>query len=270
MFTSSHLLRRALPTFAAYLLLFPAAGWAYVVILKDGTQITTEGKYEVKGNQVLLTLPNGTQTSYPSADVDFGKTDEVNRGVNLSGARLIEGGQSVQLSEETRFEDDRKTFGELLNERSSGLALPEPRVRQATQETAGAAGPPVTTAGFVDLVGLRREPFENSEILSEVIGYLKGQGNDDVRVFQGSEPGHPLVEIVAASEASVFKSMKDAANCLVQIHERYPSDVTAFDLLLVTDNNIRAGQFSLTPEMANLLVTGQMEAPAFFLRYVEF
>ena len=80
---------------------------AYVVILKDGQQITTDGKYERQGDNVILTLPNGTQASYPASDIDFAKTDEVNAGQNLSNARLIEGRKVKQLAEETVFERSR-------------------------------------------------------------------------------------------------------------------------------------------------------------------
>ncbi|MCP5117176.1 MAG: hypothetical protein GY953_40645, partial [bacterium] len=107
-------------------------------------------------------------------------------------------------------------------------------------------------------------------ITAEVLGYRKGQGVDRVRIFQGTEPNRPLLEIVAASEASVFKALSDSANGLAQIHQRFPKQVAAFELVMMNESQARAGQFVLTPELANLLVTGRLKPPGFFLRYVEF
>ena len=117
---------------------------------------------------------------------------------------------------------------------------------------------------------MRREPYRNSEVTEEVLGYLKGQGVDRVRIFQGTEADRPMLEIVAASEASVFKALKDSASGLVQIHERFPKEVAAFEVVLMTESQARAGQFMLTPELAELLVGERINVSNFFLRYVEF
>ena len=185
-------------------------------------------------------------------------------------ARLIEGQRTTQLSTEVSL-NDRTTLRDLVGDRT-GLTLPEPTRRptpgQATVETEQGSIP-LTSAGFVDLMSLGKRPFPNREISGEVMGYLKGQGIENVRIFQGSQSDHALLEIVTASEASVFKAIKDSANGLVQIQQRF-SEVSAFELLLVTDSQIRAGQFVLTPELANLLVTDAVDLPSFYLRYVEF
>ena len=259
--------RLILAALAATLVAFPAA--AFVVILKDGEQITTDGKYELQGDMVILTLPNGTTASYPASDIDFARTDALNEGQNLSNARLIEGRKTTQLAEDVVFEDSRKSFAELVSERASGgLALPEQSRRQE-EVRSGEPELPTTNAGFVDLLEMRRDPFQDDEVSSEIVRYMRSQGAQDVRVYRGTADGRPLVEVVATSEASVFKAVRDSANCLVQARGKF-SSLTGFDLLLVTDNRVLAGQFSLTPELANELVTGRIEPPNFFLRYVEF
>ncbi len=70
------------------LLAVPAS--AYIVILKNGSQITTAKKYEVQGDKVLLTLANGNTASYRASDIDFAKTDEVNRFGTLNNSTLLE------------------------------------------------------------------------------------------------------------------------------------------------------------------------------------
>ncbi|MEO1365716.1 MAG: hypothetical protein AAFX50_00975, partial [Acidobacteriota bacterium] len=85
-----HRLTKTFPAICAFvmtaLLASPCA--AFLVILKDGKQITAAERYERQGDMVILTLPNGTKASYPAADIDFEKTDDINRGRNLSNARL--------------------------------------------------------------------------------------------------------------------------------------------------------------------------------------
>ncbi|MEO1366059.1 MAG: hypothetical protein AAFX50_02695, partial [Acidobacteriota bacterium] len=185
--------------------------------------------------------------------------------------RLIEGREAKQLDKESRFEKSQKSFSELVNQRTAGggLALPQ----QSRREAEGGAGDiealPKTEAGFVDLKQMRRDPLADDALATEITRYMRSQGAQDVRVYRGTGEGRPLVEVVATSEASVFKAVRDSANCLVQLRGKFPS-LTAFDLLLLTENQILAGQFSLTPDLANELVTGQIEPPSFFLRYVEF
>ena len=254
---------------AALLLLLPtASAWAYTVVLKDGSQITTREKYRIEGDKAILTLPSGTQTFYDASEIDVEKTEELNQ-IDLGTARLIEGGESQRIPEDTSL-DDKVTLKDLLRSRESGLAMPERSRRTAAQDSGSGDDAPRTKAGFVDLVNLPRSSYPKSAIISEVMRYMKGQGVDSVRLYRGSQADRPLVEIVAASEASVFKAIRDSANSLVQIHERFPDDVGAFELLLLTENQVRAGQFTLTPELANELVTGEVDAPTFFLRYVEF
>lgn len=265
----SQVFHRVLPLLLllALVLTSPAAG--YIVVFKDGTTINTREAPEVKGEEAILILPSGTRTSYKAERIDFAKTEELNK-TDYGTAKLIDdGGKTSQIGKDERVGEDKPTLSDVFGQR--GLALPEPKRRTpGEQENAGALDIPMTAAGYVDLEKLPREPLTNEEISRELRRYLQGQGIEDVRVWRGSEDKYALVEIIAASEASVFKAMKDASNGLVQITERFPGQISAFELLLVTENQVRAGQFLLTPELANLLVTGALDSPSFFLRYVEF
>jgi hypothetical protein len=242
--------------------------WAYIVVLKDGTQITTEGPYVKQGNQVLLTLPSGTQVTYPLADVDLAKTDELNAGTNLTNAKLLPSNKARQVERDKAKQPEKKTFAELFAERSGSLALPETKKRSNAGQNGGEAELPRTSAGFIDFGALSRKPYPDDAVSAEILRYLR-QGGEDVRIFAGSAPGRPLVEIVTVSEASVFKALRDAANCLLQMNDRFPG-VQGIDLLLLAEGQGRAGQFSLDREKASQLATGEIEPPTFFLRYVEF
>lgn len=253
-----------------------APALAYTVFLKDGTKIITREKYRIDGERAILTLPSGTETFYQASEIDVAKTDEFNQ-IDYGTARVIEGSKTRTLATDESL-DEEATLSDLLNRRErTPLAMPDnpqrsPDDRQpgAADQAEFAASVPRTKAGFADLFEMDRDPYPKPTILGEVMRYLKGQGWDNVRIYRGTRLDRPLVEMVAASEASVFKAIKDAANGLVQLHERFPKDVAAFELLLMTDNQLRAGQFTLTPDLANMLVTDELDAASFFLRYVEF
>ncbi len=245
-------------------LLMAAPASAYIVFLKDGSQIQTKEKYRIEGDKAILILPSGTPASYDASEIDVEKTEAINV-VDYGTATLIEGlNKQTRLPKNVRFEEG-PTFGDVISGRS--LALPEVRKRKAKRPEDEL---PTTRAGFVDLMAFRRSPYPSVEVTAEVLGYLKGQGIDRVRIFQGTETDRPLIEIVAASEASVFKAIKDSANGLAQIHQNFPELVTAFELVLMTESQDRAGQFVLTPELADLLLQDRLSVSQFFLRFVEF
>jgi hypothetical protein len=247
---------------AALVLLTTASpALAYIVFLKNGSQIVTQKKYEIKGSQAILTMPNGTQVSYKASEIDLAKTEEVNRAGSLSGARIIDTKSPEPLKKETPVEE-KETFGSLISQRT--LALPEPAKR-----TTGAEGAlPKTSAGFVNLPALPRKQFADPETASQIMSYLKGQGLDSVRVYQGTGARRAMVEIQVSSEASAFKAMKDVANCVIQIGQA--KRIEAFELLMIADDKTPAGQFTLNADLATQLASGRIESSTFFVRYVEF
>jgi hypothetical protein len=248
----------------AALLLTASPAWSYIVFLKDGSQIQTKEKPRIEGEMAILILPSGTEASYQAAEIDFKKTEEINV-IDYGTARLVEGlDKPKQLPKGVRFEDE-PSFGEYISGRN--LALPEVRKRQVVKKEDQL---PTRIAGFVDLMAFNRSPYPSSEITGEVLGYLKGQGIERARIFQGTEADRALIEIVTPSEASAFQAIDVAAAGLHQIHERSPELIKAFELVLMTESQERAGQFLLTPERAELLVNDRLTVSQFFLRFVEF
>lgn len=252
----------------AHWLFLATASWAYIVILKDGEQITTTKEYELRGDQVILTLQSGTTASYDASDVDFAKTKEVNTGVNLSKARLIDGDSSKQLEEGDNFEDSDMSLAELVADRPVGLALPERRQRATSEVSSDQSQLPRTPAGFIDFMRMPRVRLVEEPLLTDLTLFFKGLGHESARFYKGTADDRPLVELTAASEASVFRSIRDAANGLLQIGVK--NGQVGLDVLLMSESQVRAGQFSLTTEQAEELASGNIEPQAFFLRYVEF
>ncbi|MEM9556651.1 MAG: hypothetical protein AAGC60_20495 [Acidobacteriota bacterium] len=240
----------------------------YVVVLKDGSQITTQKAPTVDGERVILVLQNGTQAFYRASEVDFEKTEALNADANLSNARVLEGFRSGAELDKPEPPEEAPSFAELASRRQQ-LTLPD-RQRRPERADDPAIELPYTRAGFIDLLSMERQPLGDDAVVTDIQSYLKSQGHEDIRVWAGSAADRPFIELTAASEASVFKGLKDVANCLVQMRDRHPNAVSSFDLLMLTDARVRAGQFTLTAEMANLLATDQMEPPDFFVQYVEF
>lgn len=246
-------------------LLWATAAAAYVVVLKDGTQIITTKKPEVDGERVILTMRNGTTTFYAAGDVDFEETDRINAGSSLEGATLIQD-TVVEVDKSDVPEEIDTSLSDVVGGR--GLSLPEPKKRQPKSEDGGPQLPR-TPAGYVDLVRFTREPFADAEVTAQLTSYLSGQGHT-LSVFDGVSEGAPFLEVQANTESEVFKGIRDSASALVQLGQSFPDRVEGLDVLFVTERGIRGGQFSMTLEHAQLITSGRLEPQLFFLRYVEF
>jgi hypothetical protein len=93
---------------------------------------------------------------------------------------------------------------------------------------------------------------------------------EGVEIYQGTQSGRPLAEITTSSEGSVFKALSVGANAVLHIRDRFPQTVSGLELVMVTPARERAGQFVLTPEMAEDLVAKRVNLVAFYLENVQF
>ena len=89
-------------------------------------------------------------------------------------------------------------------------------------------------------------------------------------IYRGSRPGRVFLEFTTNSEASVFRALEASAEALVEIADRYPNEVEAFEMYMATDRRVRAGQFLLTPAIAEPLARGDVEVARFFIDHVRF
>lgn len=245
-------------------LLTASTAAAYIVVLKDGTQIITKDKYELDGERVILTMRNGNTTFYDASDVDFERTEELNHGKNAGQATFIE----EKLLEIERDDEEAQIDTQLSDVvGGKGLSLPEPKKRKP--KVTGEAELPKTAAGYVDFVRVEKLPPQDAEVAAEIESYLEGQGHT-LSIYHGVSEEAPLVEIRANTESEVFKGIRDSASALVQLTQRFPARVEGFDVLFLTDKDVRGGQFSMTLEQAQLITSGRLEPQVYFLRYVEF
>jgi hypothetical protein len=252
---------------AALLLALLAASplLAYKIVLKDGSSIMAKEKYRISGQRALITLPNGTQTFLDAAQIDVAKTDELNR--NDYGTAVVIEGAEVKPGQPAAPAAKERTLADLIeSRRSQPRDLPSAR-REPRREAAGVLAR--TKAGYLDLATLPRRPFAQLDAAAELQQFLRGKGIEEVEVYQGSEPDRPLLEVVANSEAGVFRALAVAANALLRVRDAHPR-VGSLELLMSTPAKERAGQFVITPQEAADLVAKNVEVSSFYLNNVQF
>lgn len=251
-------------------LLVAAPAAAFIIYLKDGSQLVVRERYRVEGDMAIVVMPSGVTSSMPLADIDVERTEREND-VDYGTARKLDGLERVTEVDVAPPEEDRSSLASLLRRRGDGGRQDVPAARGAEPVTV-ADRRPRTAGGYVDLLAVPRVKLTDSALTGAMEGYLTGQGLASAAVFAGTSPRTVLVEVVANVESRVFQAVVESANALIQVREQFPDTVDAVELVITADSGRqnRAGQFLLTPELAELLTSGTMSPPAFFFRYVEF
>lgn len=259
-------LRTALALALGAILALPAA--AYTIYLKDGSQILARDKYEVRDGTAYFTLQNGTATSLDLDQIDVDHTERANRN-NLGTAIVLEGKVPDETAPEPEEEDGPRLSDLVRRRQAEQRHTAEPQPAAEEPADTGPLVVPRTPAGYPDLQAFARRPPADLELAAEIRRYFRAQGIDSAQVFRGTEPGRPLVEVTTSAEASAFRALAVAAAILVQVSDG-ASSPDVLELLLVTPQGGRAGQFALTPEMARSLLDGDVDISTFYLRNVQF
>jgi hypothetical protein len=258
-------------------LLLLAAGplRAYVIYLKDGSSVEAREKYTVRGNTALIVLPNGSQTTLPLAQIDVARTQSGNAS-DFGSATVLRGPAAAPAPAAT---PRQASLGELAAQRRNQSLPPKPpqRAENAPFPTSNAAaaeapkgGLSHTLAGNVDFLRVPRTPAARMQLATTVGELLRSHGVNNVGIYEGSQPGRLLLEVVANSEGAVFQAIAGAAQSMLELEAKQPHAVDAFELFLATDNRQRAGQFLITAERAQELASKKLDLTAFYLKYVEF
>lgn len=252
----------------AFALLAGPLAASYVIYLKDGSTIVAREKYTVKDGRAIIVLPNGTQTFVKASEIDVPRTDKVNSDGSI-GSTVLLPGDPRPVSPPVDPSKKEKTLKDLIaNREAAPRDLPANRRTKDEVVTPGRIGK--TRAGFTDFSTLARNPYPHLEVASALQQFFHEQGIDEVEIHEGTQGDRPLLELSTNSEASVFKALATAANALIHIRDLYPQRVAAFEILMATPARERAGQFVLTPQMAEDLVAKRVEVSSFFLQNVQF
>jgi hypothetical protein len=244
---------------------FAASG--YIVYLKDGSTITAKEKYKVdKQGRAIITLLNGTQSFIPLMQVDVARTDQMNR-EGYGSAVVIPGAPQDVTPVPGQPQKDR-TLADLIKSRE---AAPRDLPGSRREKSTPAGGRLMKTrGGFNDLATLPPKPYPHAEIATELQQLFRGQGFEEVEIYEGTQGDRPMLEITTNSEGSVFKALGTAANALLRVRDLYPNTVGALELLMTTPTRERAGQFVLTPDQASELAAKTVDVASFFVHNVQF
>lgn len=254
----------------AALLITALPVFGYTVYLVDGSHFQAKGPYEVRGEDAIITMLNGTKSSIALSQIDIERTRRANADGH-AGALVLE------TPQEPRAEaaPERPQLSDVAGERRLGdrLTQTRPRERQqarqtATHEATATSDLPRTASGAVDLMRFRRVSYSDLEVGGQISRLLRARGLDGVALYEGTRPGHIFLELTTNSEAAVFRALQGAAEVLLQVHGQ--TNVEALELFMATDRRQRAGQFLITPENAVELTTRAVDVPTFFVRYTQF
>jgi hypothetical protein len=242
------------------------AAHGYTLYLRDGTRLITKGPPEIRGETAVIVLQNGTRTSLPAAEIDLELTRKANQS-DLGDAMVLEGGKFTDTPTQVE-QPKRDRLSDLIARNEAGTRS-RPQARRPTPETDSRA-PARTASGEADLSSLQRKPYRDLEVAGEIQSAFRGQGVEQVRIYQGTRPNWLLIDVTTDSEAAVFRSIRVAASALSHVRTAFPRSVESFELFLSTSNRSPAGQFLLQPGDAAALVEGEIEVSTFFVDNVRF
>lgn len=269
--------RRILLTLA--LLLWAVPALAYTVYLKDGQQIIAKSEYQVRDGKAYITLVNGTQTQIDLDEIDIEKTRKANAGAAYGSAVILEDGRTEEVPAPPRKEKQEETLSDLIRKGEAGPAnapanapgsAPTGRSASPRAEAPGGSQRTATPAGYVDLLALPRRPADNEALAQTLESAFREGQMQQVKVYQGTQPDRPLVEVTTDSESAVLRALAVGASVLHRMRERYPEDLAGLELLMVTPDRRRGGQFQLTPQQAAALLQREIDPGTFFLENVQF
>jgi hypothetical protein len=64
--------------------------------------------------------------------------------------------------------------------------------------------------------------------------------------------------------------LEAAADTLLHLQNQYADQIVALEVLMITSNRVRAGQFVLTAENATPLAEKSLDASTFFIQNLQF
>lgn len=251
----------------AALLAFAAPLAAYTVYLKDGSRVVAKEKYTIEGDKAYIVLPSGTRSVIEAREIDVERTDKANQS-DYGTALLLEGGEVKEMTK-AKPPPRRKTLADLI---ASGANAPRelPGVRRSAGAPQGAEGFTRTPGGAVDYLSVPRRPFGNLEVATALLQLFRGQGIDQIEIYQGTAAGRPLLDVSTNSEAAVFRALAVAASALLNLRDRFDGRIEGIELVMTTPARERAGQFTLSPETASQLIGKQVDIQTFYLAHVQF
>ncbi|MEP6769987.1 MAG: hypothetical protein ABJC61_15040 [Acidobacteriota bacterium] len=217
---------------------------AYNVKLKDGSIIFARTKYEVKGKKAIITLQNGTVTSYDLSQIDIPGTDQYNKD-NPGNVLVIDNTGDSQLTVPLPTPNPTVSLQDVI--RKKKVSLDTRTGRNTAAENATAASNQVDAA--VD------QAFRK---------VLDGAGIAQYRLT--STRGKIRFLATTNNEETVFNTISAAARAVADLAAR-GRDISA-EIVLTTSGGESGGVFEMTADQARLIVNGNITVADYFLKNV--
>ena len=239
-------------------LLLPAAGSAYTIVFRDESTLVALRKYEIRDGQALVTLPSGTQTTFPLGEIDVDKTEKINQ-LGVKRGILLNRPDTQVLRRANQQES--QTIADLV--RLHQLAKPVSLGQKDISEIRR------TQAGNLDLFTLGRNIPSSENEAAVVREHLEEIGLRLFRIFAGTRESRLLLDFTTNTDTEVFAALLASAAALSETRQLYPS-LEALELIMSTSSRTRAAQFVLRPPAAEMLIQGVVSPADFFLQNVQF
>ncbi len=232
----------ALFALAAFLITSPLL--AYNVKLKDGSIIFARTKYEVKGKKAIITLQNGTVTSYDLSQIDIPGTDQYNKD-NPGNVLVIDNTGDSQLAVPLPTPNPTVSLQDVI--RKKKVSLDTRSGRNTAAENAAAASMQVEAS--VD------QAFRK---------VLDGAGISQYRL----SASHGKIRFLATAnnEETVFNTISATARAIADLAAR-GREISA-EIVLTTSGGESGGTFEMTADQARLIVNGTVTVADYFLKNV--
>ena len=241
--------------------------FAYSIYLKDGSRLIAREKFRIEEDRVIIVLQNGTQTFIDIAEIDIPRTEEANKS-RYGTAFVIEDGKLIEAPV-TQVEQ-KQGLTDVSRKTEAPARTRPPATRASATQTGSAADVQRTATGVVDLSVFPRAPYRNLDISAETSRFLHALGIDQFQIYQGTEPKRAFLEMTANSESSVFRGLEAAADTLLHLRNQYEGQIEVLEVLLISSNRKRAGQFTLTADKATDLAEKSLDTSTFFVENVQF
>lgn len=229
---------------------------AYVIVLKDGRQITAKGKPDIQGTKLVFYTPIGALQTIPVIEFDEKATAAANS--EGTGDAYVLGAQPGKKEPAPL---KRPSLSEYIKVNKKN-EIPEPvrktpnTAESAVSEPAGAARPgiaeAVVPASDASLDNTFARALETSGIRSPRISAIK----NGVRV-----------QAVTENEDQVFGALKAIARGLKEARSS-GKPVERAEIFLSTSGGESAGHFEMTPDDAEALLNGKISPAKYFVANV--
>ncbi len=237
--------------------------FAYTVVFSDGSSVVALEPMTIQGELAVVTLPSGTQTTYPLSEIDLERTEELNALGVRSG--IVLNRPDVKVLTPVESAEPRPQPGDAFKDfvRSNpGMDLMADRDSRGEELKR-------TAAGNIDLFRIERNVMGDLDLRDFITASLRRREQRLFRLYAGTQPDSVLIDFTVGTEGEVFTALNAAAESLLEaLRERGAPQ--RFEIVMATANRSRAGQFLLTATSARTLLEDPSRTADFFLRHVQF